>query len=70
MNTLFVDAKGSRDLEVIYRDFTGIHSSFTDTWYVRKKQVMEDIVASDIRSLSFRLGGLAAFDRLGRDIPM
>ena len=70
VNTLFVDAKGSRDLEVIYRDFTGIHSSFTDTWYVRKKQVMEDIFASDIRSLSFRLGGLAAFDRLGRDIPM
>ena len=70
VNTLFVDAKGSRDLEAIYRDFTGINSSFTDTWYVRKKQVMEDIFPSDIRSLSFRLGRLAAFDRLGRDIPM
>ncbi len=70
VNTLFVDAKGSRDLEAIYRDFTGIHTSFTDTWYVRKKQVMEDIFASDIRSLSFRLGRLAAFDRLGRDVPM
>lgn len=70
VNTLFVDAKGSRDLEVIYRDFTGIHSSFSDTWYVRKRQVMEDIFASDIRSLSFRLGRLAAIDRLGRDIPM
>jgi (1->4)-alpha-D-glucan 1-alpha-D-glucosylmutase len=70
VNTLFVDAKGSRELEVIYRDFTGIHSFFTDTWYVRKKQVMEEIFESDIRSLSFRLGRLAAFDRLGRDIPM
>jgi (1->4)-alpha-D-glucan 1-alpha-D-glucosylmutase len=70
VNTLFVDAKGSRALEAIYRDFTGINSSFTDTWHVRKKQVMEDIFASDIRSLSFRLGRLATFDRLGRDIPM
>ena len=63
--------RGARgDLEANYRDFTGIHSSFTDTWYVRKKQVMEEIFESDIRSLSFRLGRLAAFDRLGRDIPM
>ena len=58
------------DLEAIYREFTGIHSYFTDTWYVRKRQVMEEIFESDIRSLSFRLGRLAAFDRLGRDIPM
>lgn len=70
VNTLFVDAKGSRDLEANYREFTGIHSNFTNTWYVCKRQVMEQIFESDIRSLSFRLGRLAAFDRLGRDIPM
>jgi (1->4)-alpha-D-glucan 1-alpha-D-glucosylmutase len=70
VNTLFVDAKGSRDLEVIYREFTGIHAYFTETWYVRKKQVMEEIFESDIRSLSSRLGRLATFDRVGRDIPM
>jgi (1->4)-alpha-D-glucan 1-alpha-D-glucosylmutase len=70
VNTLFIDARGSRDLESIYREFTGIGSYFTDTWYVRKKQVMEEIFESDIRSLTFRLGRLAAFDRLGRDIPI
>ncbi len=70
VNTLFVDAAGSRALETTYREFTGIHSSFAETWYVRKKQVMEDLFASDIRLLSWRLAGLAAADRLGGDIPM
>ena len=70
VNALFVDAKGSRDLEAIYRSFTGIRSSFTDTWYLRKRQVMEEIFESDLRLLSFRLARLAAFDRVGRDIPL
>jgi (1->4)-alpha-D-glucan 1-alpha-D-glucosylmutase len=70
VNTLFIDAAGSRELETIYREFTGIHSSFTETWNVRKKQVMEDLFASDIRRLSWRLAHLAALDRLGVDIPM
>jgi len=69
-NTLFIDAAGSRELETIYRGFTGIHSSFTETWYVRKKQVMEDLFAADIRMLLWRLARLAALDRLGGDIPM
>ncbi|HWF38321.1 MAG TPA: malto-oligosyltrehalose synthase [Candidatus Acidoferrales bacterium] len=70
VNTLFVDAVGSRQLEEIYRHFTGIRSSFGETWNVRKKQVMEEMFASDIRRLTWRLGHLAALDRLGTDIPM
>lgn len=70
VNTLFIDAVGSRELETIYREFTGIRSSFTETWYVRKKLVMEDLFASDVRMLSSRLARLAALDRLGRDVPM
>jgi len=70
VNTLFIDAAGSRELEAIYREFTGIRSSFTETWYVRKKLVMEDLFASDVRMLSRRLAQLAALDRLGRDVPM
>jgi len=70
VNTLFVDAAGSRELEEIYRHFTGIRSSFGETWNVRKKQVMEEMFASDIRRLTWRLGHLAALDRLGADIPM
>jgi (1->4)-alpha-D-glucan 1-alpha-D-glucosylmutase len=70
VNTLFIDSTGSRELENLYREFTGIRTSFSDTWYVRKKQVMEELFASDIRVLSYFLGRLATLDRLGRDIPM
>jgi (1->4)-alpha-D-glucan 1-alpha-D-glucosylmutase len=69
-NTLFIDPRGWHKLEDIYRDFTGIHSTFADTWYVRKRQVMEDLFGSDIRVLSSRLGRLAALDPRGRDLPM
>ena len=69
VNTLFIDAAGSRELETIYREFTGIRSSFTETWYVRKKLVMEDLFASDVRMLSWRLARLAVLDRLGRRRP-
>jgi (1->4)-alpha-D-glucan 1-alpha-D-glucosylmutase len=70
MNTLFVDPHGWHELEEIYREFTGIHSSFAETWYVRKRQVMEELFGSDIRVLAFRLGRLAALDPRGRDLPM
>lgn len=70
VNTLFIDAAGSRELEESYRNFTGIRSSFGETWNVRKKQVMEEMFAADVRRLSWRLGRLATLDRLGCDIPM
>lgn len=70
VNTLFIDAQGSKDMETAYRDFTGIRSSFTDTWYVRKKQVMEELFEAEFRLLANRLARVAAFDRLGRDVPM
>lgn len=69
-NTLFIDPRGWRQLEDIYRDFTGIHSTFADTWYVRKRQVMEELFGSDIRVLSSRLARLSALDPRGRDLPM
>jgi len=70
VNTLFVDAAGSRELEASYREFTGIRSSFTETWSVRKRQVIEELFAADVRMLSSRLGRLAVLSRSGRDIPM
>lgn len=69
-NMLFIDAHGWRQLEGVYRNFTSIHSSFADTWYIRKRQVMEELFGSDIRVLSSRLGRLAALDPRGRDLPM
>lgn len=69
VNTLFIDAAGSRELETIYRDFTGIRSSFGETWNVRKKQVMEEMFASDIRRLVWRLGRLATSTALDAISP-
>jgi (1->4)-alpha-D-glucan 1-alpha-D-glucosylmutase len=70
VNTLFIDPDGWAKLEEVYRDFSGIRSTFTDTWYVRKRQVMEDLFGSDIQVLSSRLGRLAALDPRGRDLPL
>lgn len=70
VNTLFVDAGGSRELESIYREYTGVRSSFTEAWYVRKRQVMEELFEADIRSLSSLLARLATLDVAGRDLPM
>ena len=61
---------GSRELERFTANSPDIHSSFTETWCVRKRQVIEELFAADVRMLSSRLDRLAALDRLGRDIPM
>ncbi|HXW56194.1 MAG TPA: malto-oligosyltrehalose synthase [Candidatus Cybelea sp.] len=70
VNALFVDSGGWNKLQDIYRAFTGVRSYFSETWYVRKRQVMEDLFGSDIHVLSSRLGSLAARDPRGRDLPM
>jgi (1->4)-alpha-D-glucan 1-alpha-D-glucosylmutase len=70
VNTLLIDPNGWRQLEAVYREFTGIRSSFSDTWYVRKKQVMEELFGSDIQVLASRLGRLAVLDPRGRDLPL
>jgi (1->4)-alpha-D-glucan 1-alpha-D-glucosylmutase len=69
-NTLFIDPSGWNRLEYVYRAFTGVRPYFSETWYVRKRQVMEDLFGSDIHVLSSRLGRLAALDPRGRDLPM
>jgi (1->4)-alpha-D-glucan 1-alpha-D-glucosylmutase len=69
-NTLFVDGSGWNKLEDTYRTFTGIRSHFSETWYIRKRQVMEEVFGSDIHGLSWRLGRLATLDPRGRDLPM
>lgn len=70
VNTLFIDPAGWRQMESIYREFTGVRSSFADTWYVRKKQVMEELFGSDIQVLASRLAKLAVLDPRGRDLPL
>lgn len=70
LNALFIDPEGYRELEEGYRRFAGVERSFADTWYQRKKQVIEELFATDLDSLVYRLGRLAAREVKGRDIPI
>ncbi|MGB6875045.1 MAG: malto-oligosyltrehalose synthase [Candidatus Acidiferrales bacterium] len=70
LNALFIDPEGYRNLEESYRRFTEIKESFADTWYQRKKQVIDELLATDLDLLSYRLGRVAALDVQGGDIPV
>jgi (1->4)-alpha-D-glucan 1-alpha-D-glucosylmutase len=70
LNALFIDPEGYRNLEESYRRFAGIEGSFADTWYRRKKQVIDELFAADLDLLTRRLGRIAALDVRGADIPV
>lgn len=70
LNALFISADGYRDIEDSYRRFAAVEQTFDDTWYQRKKQVIDELFATDRDLLSHRLGRLAALDVHGADIPV
>src|SRR5690242_3484205 len=69
-NLLLVSPEGYGYLERLYQRLTGEASSFADTWYVSKKKVIEELFASEVRSLSARLARLALLDRKACDLPL
>jgi (1->4)-alpha-D-glucan 1-alpha-D-glucosylmutase len=69
VNGVFIDPVGIYALEEIYSRFVGIRRDFAEVCYTRKKQAIEQLFASEIRSLDHLLGELAAQDRWARDIP-
>lgn len=70
VNAMFVDKDGLRELEGFYREFSGLRTTFSETAYIRKKQVMEELFPADISRLTYLLGGIAALDLQGRDTPI
>jgi (1->4)-alpha-D-glucan 1-alpha-D-glucosylmutase len=68
VNGLFVDAKNLAELEDIYAEFINERINFSDLAYKKKKQVMDSILAVEMRSLGRYLGILAAQDRYAREI--
>jgi (1->4)-alpha-D-glucan 1-alpha-D-glucosylmutase len=68
-NVLFVEPSGYRYLERLYQRVTGDESSFAQTWYRTKKQVMEQLFGAEVRSLSARIVRLASMDRKACDLP-
>ena len=69
-NGLFVDGSNAAAFDKIYRNFTGIDSTFEDIVYRSRKQVLERSFASELKALSCRLKGLAASARSGRDLTL
>jgi (1->4)-alpha-D-glucan 1-alpha-D-glucosylmutase len=68
-NVLMVEPTGYRYLERLYQRFTGDESSFAETWYRGKKQVIEQLFGGEIRALCARIVRLALMDRRACDLP-
>jgi (1->4)-alpha-D-glucan 1-alpha-D-glucosylmutase len=66
-NAVFVDPAGLARLTDVYRSFTRIDSSYEDVVYERKRQVIEQLFAGEMRALGTSLGRLADTDRNARD---
>jgi (1->4)-alpha-D-glucan 1-alpha-D-glucosylmutase len=67
LNALFVDDDGLRRLDVFYRAFTGLTASFADECYARKRQIIGELFAGEMRGLGKQLAALALSDRNARD---
>ncbi|HEU4520618.1 MAG TPA: malto-oligosyltrehalose synthase [Thermoanaerobaculia bacterium] len=67
LNAVFVAPEGVGALDRFYRDLTGIEESFDDMTYDRKKQVIQELFAGEMRALGKRLGELSMHDRNARD---
>jgi len=67
VNALFIDPAGLGKLTRFYRDFTEVIDSFDDICYDRKKQVIAELFAGEMRALGHELAALAALDRNARD---
>jgi (1->4)-alpha-D-glucan 1-alpha-D-glucosylmutase len=68
-NLVLVELTGYRYLERLYQRVTGDTNSFAETWYLRKKQVIEQLFGGEMRTLSHRLARLALMDRRASDLP-
>ncbi len=67
LNALFADSDGLTRLDTFYRAFTGVAHSFADECYLRKRQVIGELFAGEMRGLGKQLSALALADRNARD---
>lgn len=68
VNGVFVDRRGIKTLDSVYRRFTGAAVDFQDVVYQQKRRVMEELFPGEVRSLGKGLSRLAAQDRHARDL--
>ncbi|HTS69812.1 MAG TPA: malto-oligosyltrehalose synthase [Terriglobia bacterium] len=69
INGLFVDSGGCKRLREIYYSFIGATVRYEDLVYEKKKEVMQTLLAVEMRSLGHYLVLLAEQDRYARDLP-
>ena len=70
LNRVFIDRDGFARLRADYQQWTACDQSFHDLVYDKKKQVMADLFASEVRSLVEALASLAQHDRHALDLPL
>jgi (1->4)-alpha-D-glucan 1-alpha-D-glucosylmutase len=63
VNGLFVDPASERKLDRIYRAFIGRHANFKEVAYECKKQVMDQLLNSELNVLANHLSRIALADR-------
>jgi (1->4)-alpha-D-glucan 1-alpha-D-glucosylmutase len=68
LNGFFVDEAGCRSLERTYSRFVRGAPRYEDLIYEKKRQIMETILAVEMRSLGHHLSLLAERDRYARDL--
>jgi (1->4)-alpha-D-glucan 1-alpha-D-glucosylmutase len=70
VNGLFVDGTNRRQLDALYRSFTGVGTSFRDLAYDSKKLIMRVVLASELHVLALQLDRVAAHNRRYRDFTL
>jgi (1->4)-alpha-D-glucan 1-alpha-D-glucosylmutase len=69
-NNAFIDLDGLHKLKRTYSDFTGERRSLHEVVRDRKRQVMKELFAGEMNTLTHQLVSLAEGDRHARDIPV
>lgn len=70
VNGLFVDSAGAAALDRVYRELSGLSDDFSEVVYTRKRQVIEELFAGEVRSLAWQLARLGEIDRYGCDLTV
>lgn len=69
VNGLFVDPSNLPALEAVYARFIDEQIHYPDLAYRKKKQVMDSLLAVEMRTLGRYLSVIAAYDRYARELP-
>jgi (1->4)-alpha-D-glucan 1-alpha-D-glucosylmutase len=70
LNGVFVDSEGVQRLRDFYHQLIASDQPFHDLVYEKKKQIIADLFAAEVKSLSHALAQLAQHDRHALDIPL